>query len=93
MNTIGERIRLIRNSNSLTQFEFSQNLRVTRPHITRIETNKENPSGVLIRLISVLYNVSEEWIKTGAECSAPVSALQDNWLDQGDDRQIGRAHV
>jgi transcriptional regulator with XRE-family HTH domain len=65
MRTIGERIKEIRKSNTLTQSEFAEKVCVSRPHITNIENNKENPSSMLIRLISLLFSISEDWIING----------------------------
>lgn len=67
MQTIGDRIRQIRKSNALTQAQFSEKLCLSRPHITRIETNKENASSTVIRLMSILFKVDESWIKTGID--------------------------
>lgn len=66
MGTIGERIKSIRKSHSMTQTEFANKLCISRPHITNIENNKETPSRTVIRLISLLFKVSEEWILKGS---------------------------
>lgn len=65
MNTIGERIKYVRKSNSLTQLEFSRKLGISRPHITNIENNKEKASSTVIRLISIIFDVKEDWLKNG----------------------------
>ncbi len=65
METIGGRIRSIRRDHKLTQAEFANELCVSRPHITNVENDKENPSKLMIRLISILFKVDEQWIITG----------------------------
>lgn len=67
MLTLGERIRNVRKEHHLTQTEFATELRISRPHVTNIENNKENPSGTLVRLISVLFQVDEDWIRSGCK--------------------------
>ena len=63
--TLGERIREVRTSNALTQKEFSSMLRLSRPHITNIEKGKDFPSKAVIRLISILFEVEEDWLIHG----------------------------
>lgn len=65
MNTIGERIKSVRKSNALTQSDFSNQLRISRPYVSCIENGKDTPSSSLILLISIIFNISEEWIRTG----------------------------
>lgn len=67
MLTLGGRIKQIRKENCLTQLEFASELRISRPHVTNIENDKENPSGTLVRLISILFQVDENWIKSGCQ--------------------------
>ena len=67
MLTLGERIRSIRKITNLTQAEFAAELRISRPHLNKVEYNKENPSGTLVRLISILFQVDENWIKSGCK--------------------------
>lgn len=67
MLTLGGRIKQIRKENRLTQMEFASELRVSRPHVTNIENDKENPSAILVRLISVLFQADEDWIKSGCK--------------------------
>lgn len=65
MLTLGERVRSIRKNANLTQAELAAELCISRPYLNRLENNKENPSGTLLRLISVLFKIDEEWIKNG----------------------------
>ena len=67
MRTIGEKIREIRTSHVLTQENFAKSLGISRPHLSKIESNKENASDSVIKLICKLYNVSYEWLTTDTE--------------------------
>lgn len=65
MNTLGDRIKSIRNDNHLTQSEFGKKLGVTQTHISKIEKNSENPSDTILRFISYLFCINYEWLSTG----------------------------
>lgn len=62
MKTIGEKIKDIRKSNRLTQQQFADSLGISRPHLSKIESNKENASDSVIKLISNLYDVNYDWL-------------------------------
>ena len=63
MSTLGERVKLVRTKNNLKQEEFADSLSVSRSFISRIETDKENASDTVIKLISLQYNVSYRWLR------------------------------
>lgn len=65
MNTLGQRIKEIRKEQSLTQQQFADSISVSRPFISRVEADKENPSDSLLKLISATYNIKFDWLKTG----------------------------
>lgn len=65
MGTLGHRIKEIRSEQSLTQQQFADSISVSRPFISRVEADKENPSDSLLKLISAIYNVKYNWLKTG----------------------------
>ena len=60
--TLGERIKEIRTDNKLTQKEFADRISVSRPFISRIESDKEKPSETLIKLISATFDIELDWI-------------------------------
>ena len=68
MRTVGEKIKEIRLNNSLTQQDFSKSLGISRPHLSKIESGKENASDSVLRLISELYSVNYEWLCSDNEC-------------------------
>lgn len=65
MNTINERIKLLRTDNKLTQKQFSERILVTQSYLSRIESGKEMPNDKLIKLIALEFNVSTEWLEKG----------------------------
>ena len=62
MKTLGEKIREIRNDRKMTQQEFADTLSLSRPFISRVETNKEVPSQSTLKLISQLFKVNFSWL-------------------------------
>ena len=62
---LNDRIKLIRKSLGLTQDEFGKRLGLTRGAITNIEMNKTEPKPLLIDLICRIFNVNEDWLRTG----------------------------
>ena len=71
MSAIGERIKEIRKQHNLKQTKFATELGISQNHVSNIENGNENPSTTLIKLISMKFNVSEEWIKDGIGTSLP----------------------
>lgn len=63
--TLGERFKQIRKKLGMTQKEFAESLGVTQTTISGIEKNTANTSLTLAKLISIKYNITEEWIIDG----------------------------
>lgn len=63
---IGERIKKLRKTLDLTQQDFSERIGIKRNTIAKYETNRGEPIDAVISLICREYNVSEEWLRTGA---------------------------
>lgn len=62
---INDRIKLIRESVRLSQSEFAKKLNLKRNSISLMEGGKRNPSNRTINDICKVFNVSEEWLRTG----------------------------
>lgn len=62
MNT---RIKQIRKTLDLTQFEFAKRLGTVQNTITGYESGRRNPSNAVITSICREFNVNEEWLRTG----------------------------
>lgn len=64
-NTLGARFKQIRKTLKMTQKEFAESLGVTQTTISGIEKDVANTSLTLAKLISLKYNISEDWILNG----------------------------
>lgn len=62
---IGKRIKELRRALNLTQEQFASRLRITKGFLSNLEKGVRIPSEQLIRLISLEYVVSENWLTTG----------------------------
>lgn len=65
MNTIGQRLKQLRESKKLTQDEFSKNLSVKKLQIGLIENDKSGMSLDLATEISKFYGCSIDWLAKG----------------------------
>ena len=63
--TFGGRIKAVRIFWRLKQDEFASAIGVTPPHISNLESDKSTPSAMLIRSISMRFNINERWLATG----------------------------
>ena len=61
-----ERIKELRKALGLTQQEFSDRIGVKRNTIAQYESGRNEPLDAVIALICREFNVSEEWLRTGA---------------------------
>lgn len=62
---IGERIKMVRKSLKITQNELAISIGLKRNTIANYEIGQVQPSDRTIADISRVYNVSEEWLRTG----------------------------
>lgn len=60
------RIKAVRSALNLSQREFGERLGVSRDVISNLEYDRVHPKELLLRHICELYNVNEDWLKTGA---------------------------
>lgn len=63
--SLGERIKEIRKDNSITQNEFAQRMLVSASYISKVEAGKEQPSEIFLKLMSLEFGISLEWLKNG----------------------------
>ena len=62
---VGSRVKAVRTSLRMTQATLSSALEIDRGHLSNIERNHYNPSLSLLKLISLMYSISYNWLKTG----------------------------
>jgi len=65
--TINDRIKKIRLVLGLSQVKFCKEIFLSPGHYAGIELNNREVNKRIIKLISVIYNVREEYLKTGKE--------------------------
>ncbi len=58
-----EKIREVRKRLGISQTDFAASLGVTAANMNGIEKGRTNPSNTLIRSISILYHIPEDWLK------------------------------
>jgi len=63
MNDVGFRIKALRLKRKVSQKEFSQRVCVSQSYLSRVETGKEQPTDMLIRLIALEFNCSLDWLQ------------------------------
>ena len=61
-----DRIRKIRRNLDLTQQEFADKLGIKRNTIANYESGRNEPIDAVVSFICREFNVSEEWLRTGA---------------------------
>ncbi len=62
METIGEKLKIIRKSKGLTQAEFGQNIGFSKQAVSNIENNLSNPSIDFIGKLILYYDVNANWL-------------------------------
>lgn len=65
MATIGTRIKQLRAAKHITQKEFSNRICVSQSYVSRLESDVEVPTDMLIKLIALDFDVSIEWLSSG----------------------------
>ena len=60
-----ERLKKLRKTLELTQQEFADKLKVPRNTIGGYEVGKSNPSDAAVNNICNIFNVNEDWLRTG----------------------------
>lgn len=65
MNTINDRITLVREKSNLSMEKFGYKIGITRSSINSIEKSVNNPSEQTIKLICREFNVNPYWLKYG----------------------------
>jgi transcriptional regulator with XRE-family HTH domain len=60
-----ERLRIVRKKLGITQAEFARRIGLTQTSMSMIQSGKSNLTGKNIKLICVIYNISEDWLLNG----------------------------
>ncbi|MGG1660906.1 helix-turn-helix domain-containing protein [Brevibacillus sp. NRS-1366] len=62
MNSIGERVKLIRKLNKLTQIEFAKKLDISQGTLSEIESGKAKPSYDVLVFLAEKYDIDLNWL-------------------------------
>jgi transcriptional regulator with XRE-family HTH domain/Asp-tRNA(Asn)/Glu-tRNA(Gln) amidotransferase C subunit len=73
LNSLGERIKSIRQECHLSQKNFGLRINITHGHLSAIEKNKVKPSERLIKLICLNFGINEEWLRTGKDAKVKAN--------------------
>jgi len=61
-NSLGQRVKLIRKQNRMTQSSFSQILDISQGYLSEIETGKSKPTLDVLVSIALSYRVDLNWL-------------------------------
>ena len=67
MESTGTRIRAIRKKAGLSQIDFSKKICISQGQLSAAENNKMCLSKAVLRLISILFDVNEDWLINGSK--------------------------
>ena len=79
VETVNDRIKKVRMELGLSQVKFCREIFLSPGHYAGIELNNREVNKRIIKLVTVIYNVREEYLKTGKEpvfSKAPDLKLQ-----------------
>ena len=85
--TIGERIKLLRKELKMSQAEFGQRIGLKQAAIGLYENGNRSVSEQSITLISQVYQIREEWLRTGngpKKAAELPSPWEDSSIDDAD---------
>lgn len=56
--TLGEKIKRLRKASDMSQQELADYLEINRNHLSRIETNKSDVTSVILKKLSMLFEIN-----------------------------------
>lgn len=72
MNTLGDRVRILRENRNLTQTQMGDLIGVSRDVINNLERNRNKTlNEPVIKLLALEFEVNEEWLLTGEGSKTP----------------------
>lgn len=63
--TVNERLKCLRKKLNLSQTAFGEKVEIAQGHMTNIETGRRELTEKNIKLICIVFNVNEHWLRTG----------------------------
>lgn len=83
MEHIGERIKIIRKMYNIKLKEFAERVSVSASYISKVESGKEVPTDMLLKLIALDFKISLDWLKDGIGEIKESSKGFDTITDEG----------
>ena len=84
-SAIGERILMIIDAAGISKTEFSKRLKVSPAYVSKMVNKDYEPSDRLIDSICITFDVSEDWLRTGAGemfVSQKTNMRVQAWIDK-----------
>jgi transcriptional regulator with XRE-family HTH domain len=72
-NSLGKRIRQVRQDHRLTQKAFADSLGIAQGFLSSLESGRKVPSDTLLIALTHLYRVDERWLSTGEGETGPAA--------------------
>ena len=82
MTELSERIKIVRKNEKLTQNQFGERLSVSGSYVSRLESGKEQPTEMLLKLIALTFDISTDWLLKG-EGTMIVTRESNDFFDRG----------
>lgn len=87
MDNIGFRIKSLRQKRNLSQKEFSERVCISQSYLSRVETGKEQPTDMLLKLIALELTCSFDWLLRNQGEMEINDDTADYW-DRGSSEQL-----
>lgn len=71
MDSVNNRFKEVRKRLGFNQKDFASELGISQTHVSSIENGKDNPSTSLLKLLSIKFNIDEEWLISGVGSPDP----------------------
>lgn len=63
--TIGDRIKLVRESEGKNQRDFAASIKISQPTLAMFENGQREPKDIHIEQICIKFNINDKWLRTG----------------------------
>lgn len=93
MESIGSRIKLLREQNNLNQKQFAERIMVSQSYLSRMERGSETPNNKLIKLIALEFNVPTDWILCNSDEYDTTSKKSSDCYDRSYSNELTQAAV
>jgi len=89
-NTLGKRMKWIRENKNLKQNKVAKDLSITPYQLSRYETGKNKPDPDMIAKIAIYYDVSSDYLLGLTDDDAPINRDEKEFLQAVSDPDLKR---